>query len=195
MIVSAGLAYVICKGYIDDFIVHGQDDSDLLLNLRQVFERCRQYRIAFNPKKCKIGLWPNWLGRPSSRCRWHTLLRGATQWRGRVPDACRGKGVCVASWVLLIITCQAVFSQRRSWCTDYTAHRCIWLRLRHWMWWLMHFQDVHFIIIAPKRIQFKLWRRWMKSCSQTSNGQFHNSHGKVLVPPWGVLTSTPPPTP
>ena len=56
MIVLAGLAYVICKGYIDDMIVHGQDDSDLLVNLRQVFEHCRQYRIAFNPKKSKIGL-------------------------------------------------------------------------------------------------------------------------------------------
>ena len=51
MIVLAGLAYVICEGYIDDIIVHGQDDTDLLVNLRQVFERCRQYRIAFNPKK------------------------------------------------------------------------------------------------------------------------------------------------
>ena len=39
-----------------DIIVHGQDNSDLLVNLRQVFERCRQYRIAFNPKKGKIGL-------------------------------------------------------------------------------------------------------------------------------------------
>ena len=58
MIVLAGLAYVICEGYIDDIIVHGQDDPDLLVNLRQVvFERCcRQYRIAFNPKKSKRGL-------------------------------------------------------------------------------------------------------------------------------------------
>ena len=48
MIVLAGLAYVICEGYIDDIIVHGQDDPDLLVNLRQVFERCRQYYIAFN---------------------------------------------------------------------------------------------------------------------------------------------------
>jgi hypothetical protein len=55
MIVLAGLAYVICEGYIDNIIVHGQDDCDLLVNLRQVFERCRQYRI-FNPKKSKIGL-------------------------------------------------------------------------------------------------------------------------------------------
>jgi hypothetical protein len=44
MIVLAG----ICEGYIDDIIVHGQDDSYLLVNLQQVFERCRQ--------KSKIGL-------------------------------------------------------------------------------------------------------------------------------------------
>ena len=55
MIVLVGLDYVICEGYIDDIIVHGQDDPDLLVNLRQVFERCRKYRIAFNPKKSKIG--------------------------------------------------------------------------------------------------------------------------------------------
>ena len=31
------------------------------------------------------------------------------------------------------------------------------------------FQDVYLIIIAPKLIRFKLWRRWMKSYSQTSS--------------------------
>ena len=56
MIVLAGLAYDICEGYIDDIIVHGQGEDDLLQNLRKVFERCRRYRIAFNPKKSKIGL-------------------------------------------------------------------------------------------------------------------------------------------
>ena len=56
MIVLAGLAYDICEGYIDDIIVHGQSEEDLLENLRKVFERCRRYRIAFNPKKSKIGL-------------------------------------------------------------------------------------------------------------------------------------------
>ena len=56
MKVLAGLVYVICDGYIDDIIVHGQDDPGSLVNLRQVFEHCRQYRIAFNPKKSKIGL-------------------------------------------------------------------------------------------------------------------------------------------
>ncbi len=63
MIVLAGLAYVICEGYIDDIIVYGQDDSDLLVNLRQVFERYRQYRIAFNSRKSKIGLDRiDWIG-------------------------------------------------------------------------------------------------------------------------------------
>ena len=56
MVVLAGLAYEICEGYIDDIIVHGQGEPDLLINLRRVFERCRKYRIAFNPKKSKIGL-------------------------------------------------------------------------------------------------------------------------------------------
>ena len=56
MIVLAGLAYEICEGYIDDIIVHGQSEEDLLKNLRRVFERCRRYRISFNPKKSKIGL-------------------------------------------------------------------------------------------------------------------------------------------
>ena len=40
-----------------------KDDGDLLVDLRQVFERCRQYRIAFNPKKSKIGLdHSDWVG-------------------------------------------------------------------------------------------------------------------------------------
>jgi hypothetical protein len=56
MIVLAGLVYVICEGYVDDIIVHGQGDTDLLVNLRQVSDRCRQYRIACNPKKSKKGL-------------------------------------------------------------------------------------------------------------------------------------------
>jgi hypothetical protein len=30
MIVLAGLAYEICEGYIDDIIVHGQSESDLI---------------------------------------------------------------------------------------------------------------------------------------------------------------------
>ena len=56
MIVLAGLAYETCEGYIDDIIVHGQNEQDLLVNLRDVFTRCRKYRITFNPQKSKIGL-------------------------------------------------------------------------------------------------------------------------------------------
>ena len=80
MIILAGLAYVICEGYIDDIIVHRQDDPDLLVNLRQVFdEHCRQYRIALNPKKSKIGLdrIDCWVGHQLDVD--GILLRGVTQ--------------------------------------------------------------------------------------------------------------------
>ena len=56
MIVLSGLAYDICEGYIDDIIIHGQSEPDLVQNLRKVFDRCRKHRITFNPKKSKIGL-------------------------------------------------------------------------------------------------------------------------------------------
>jgi hypothetical protein len=63
MIVLAGLVYVICEGYIDDIIVHGQVDPDLLVNLQQVFERCRQCCIGFNLKISKLGLdHIDWVG-------------------------------------------------------------------------------------------------------------------------------------
>jgi hypothetical protein len=39
MIVQAGLAYYeIFEGYIDDIIVHGQSEADLLVNLRRMQE-------------------------------------------------------------------------------------------------------------------------------------------------------------
>ena len=77
-------------GYIDDIIVHGQDDSVLLVNLRQGFERCRQYRIAFNPRKSKIGLDRiDWVGHQLDADGIHF---SAEQLSEVVPDACRGKG-------------------------------------------------------------------------------------------------------
>ena len=39
MIVLSGLAYEICEGYIDDIIIHGQSEPDLVQNLRKVFEQ------------------------------------------------------------------------------------------------------------------------------------------------------------
>ena len=46
MIVLSGLAYEICEGYIDDIIIHGQSEPDLVQNLRKkVFVRCRNNRI------------------------------------------------------------------------------------------------------------------------------------------------------
>jgi hypothetical protein len=83
MIVFAGLAFfVICEGYINDIIVHGQDDSDLLVNLRQVFERCRQNRIAFNPKKSKIGLNRiDWVGTNSMLTVYTSPRSSSVKWQ------------------------------------------------------------------------------------------------------------------
>ena len=53
--VLAGRAYEICEANIDNILVHGQA-PDLLGNTRQVLERCRKYRIAFNPTKSENGL-------------------------------------------------------------------------------------------------------------------------------------------
>jgi hypothetical protein len=54
--VLAGLVYRICELYIDDVLIHGQSESDFLANVRKVFERLREFKIAVNPKKTKLGL-------------------------------------------------------------------------------------------------------------------------------------------
>jgi hypothetical protein len=45
-----------CEVYIDDVIIHGQDEITFLHNVREVFERFRKYNVTLNPKKCKLGL-------------------------------------------------------------------------------------------------------------------------------------------
>ena len=55
-IVLAGIIYVLCKLYIDDVFVFGNDDSQFISNLREVFLRFRKFNISLNPKKCKLGL-------------------------------------------------------------------------------------------------------------------------------------------
>ncbi len=84
-VLLADLAYEICEANIDDILVHGQDEPDLLGNTRQVFERCWKYRIAFNPKKSENGLDRiDWVGHQldakgihfsdNSSTRWHNSL-------------------------------------------------------------------------------------------------------------------------
>ena len=55
-IVLVGLIYNILEVYIDDILVYGQNDKELLDNLRLVFERFRQYNLKLSPKKCELGV-------------------------------------------------------------------------------------------------------------------------------------------
>ena len=48
--------YRICELYIDDVLIHGKDPETFLANVRKVFERLREFNVAVNPKKTKLGL-------------------------------------------------------------------------------------------------------------------------------------------
>jgi hypothetical protein len=51
-----GLVYEICEIYIDDVLIHGKSEAEILRNVRRVFERLRAKNVAVNPKKTKLGL-------------------------------------------------------------------------------------------------------------------------------------------
>ena len=53
--VLSDLVYRICEIYIDDVLIHGSNPDEFLINLRKVFERLREFRVAANPKKTKLG--------------------------------------------------------------------------------------------------------------------------------------------
>ncbi len=48
--------YRICELYIDDVLIHDKDPETFLANVRKVFERLREFNVAVNPKKIKLGL-------------------------------------------------------------------------------------------------------------------------------------------
>lgn len=54
-IVLAGLLYICCELYIDDVIVHGQDEKDFLNNLEKVLSRFQEKNVTLNPRKCCLG--------------------------------------------------------------------------------------------------------------------------------------------
>jgi len=56
--VLAGLMYVIVEAYIDDVIIHGQEEDDFVQNVAAVFQRFDEHGVKVNPKKVKLGL-PN----------------------------------------------------------------------------------------------------------------------------------------
>ena len=54
--VLAGLVYHICELYIDDVLIHGRNLETFLHNVRRFFERLREFNVAVNPAKTKLGL-------------------------------------------------------------------------------------------------------------------------------------------
>ena len=54
--VLAGYVTRICEIYIDDLLVHGRTDDDLLDNLRKKLVRLCTNRITANPEKTELGL-------------------------------------------------------------------------------------------------------------------------------------------
>jgi hypothetical protein len=54
--VLAGLLYHCCELYIDDVVVHAETETELIENIRKVFDRFRRYKITLNPDKCILGV-------------------------------------------------------------------------------------------------------------------------------------------
>ena len=46
----------ICEAYLDDLIVFGRTEEELIENLSKVFERLQHFNITLNPTKCRFGL-------------------------------------------------------------------------------------------------------------------------------------------
>lgn len=51
-----GLIYNICEVYIDDIIIFGDTEEEILDRTKQVFERFRQFNIHIKRSKCRFGL-------------------------------------------------------------------------------------------------------------------------------------------
>lgn len=54
--ILAGLVDVNCSIYIDDLLVYGKTEDELINNLRLVFERLKKYNVALKGSKCSFGL-------------------------------------------------------------------------------------------------------------------------------------------
>ena len=55
-VVLLGLLYVICEAYLDDVLVFGDTEDELVKNLRQIFDRFRKHKLTINPEKCELGM-------------------------------------------------------------------------------------------------------------------------------------------
>ena len=54
--VLTGYVTRICEIHIDDLLVHGRTDDELLDNLRKILVRLRENRVTANPEKTELGL-------------------------------------------------------------------------------------------------------------------------------------------
>ncbi len=55
-VVLAGLIYNVCEVYLDDIIVYGSTEEELLDATRQVLARIQQFGVTLSPDKCKLGV-------------------------------------------------------------------------------------------------------------------------------------------
>ena len=55
-VVLAGLIMVICEVNIDDIIIYACTALEFLVRLRKVFEKIREHKLLFHPKKARIGM-------------------------------------------------------------------------------------------------------------------------------------------
>ena len=53
-LVLQGLQWQIALSFLDDICVLGKNSDDHLFNIRQVFERFRQYGLKLKARKCKF---------------------------------------------------------------------------------------------------------------------------------------------
>ena len=54
--VLSGLNHEICELYIDDICAFASTEDEFIENLRKIFQRCRDYNIKLNPRKCRFGM-------------------------------------------------------------------------------------------------------------------------------------------
>ena len=54
--VLKGIIYQLCELYLDDILIHAQDEASFLDGLRILFGRLRKHKITLNPKKCRFGM-------------------------------------------------------------------------------------------------------------------------------------------
>lgn len=61
--ILVGLAHRVCIVYIDDVLVYAKTEEELILNLKEVFERFRKFNVSLKGSKCQFGLTEiNYLG-------------------------------------------------------------------------------------------------------------------------------------